>query len=252
MWNQACSQSPDGITSHKATLIKRGSLEILPCTVSQLLTASHVSSDSFAVCDWELHQVSIVGVIRGLAPFVTNIQYSVDDMTGPPLNVKQWVNTEDCAPRTFASPGMYVKVIGSLRNFKGQRSLLAMDIRCINDLNEITSHMLEVVQAHIQLFRKMFDVNMNTTASSLCGRALTRGDKDSEGILPRGLSTIQGQVLHVIRSFSLHDNGISFYDLNKQLDYLSMGDIRASLAFLINEGHVFSTIDEHHFKSTEH
>lgn len=25
---------------------------------------------------------------------MTNIQYSVDDMTGPPLNVKQWVNTE--------------------------------------------------------------------------------------------------------------------------------------------------------------
>lgn len=39
-------------------------------------------------------QVSIVGIIRGFAPFVTNIRYSVDDMTGPPLNVKQWVNTE--------------------------------------------------------------------------------------------------------------------------------------------------------------
>lgn len=39
-------------------------------------------------------QVSIVGVIRGSAPFVTNIQHSVDDMTGPPFSVKQWVNAE--------------------------------------------------------------------------------------------------------------------------------------------------------------
>ncbi|KAM7383787.1 hypothetical protein PAMA_011242 [Pampus argenteus] len=76
-----------------------------------LLTASNVGSDRFEVCDWELHQnslrvdvfdvllslqVSIVGVIRGLAPFVTNVQYSVDDMTGPPLNVKQWLNAEAC------------------------------------------------------------------------------------------------------------------------------------------------------------
>ena len=91
-----------------------------------------------------LRQVSVVGVIRGFLPFVTNIQFSVDDMTGPPLNVKQWVNTEasginlsritngncnfvvkqsisnfsqDSALMTCASPGTYVKLTGNLRNF---------------------------------------------------------------------------------------------------------------------------------------
>lgn len=39
-------------------------------------------------------QVSLVGIIRGVAPFVTYVQYSVDDMTGPPLKVKLWVHTE--------------------------------------------------------------------------------------------------------------------------------------------------------------
>lgn len=39
-------------------------------------------------------QVSIVGVVRGFSPFMTNIQYTVDDMTAPSLNVKQWVNSE--------------------------------------------------------------------------------------------------------------------------------------------------------------
>ncbi|XP_071356677.1 replication protein A 32 kDa subunit-like isoform X2 [Trachinotus anak] len=209
--SQVCSQSAAGLTRHKAVTSKKATLQILPCTVSQLLSAPHVSNDSFAICDWELNQVSVVGVIRGLSPFVTNIQYSVDDMTGPPLHVKQWVNAEDCAVMTFASPGTYVKIIGNLRNFSGQRSLLAMNIRCIQDPNEITSHMLEVVQAHMQLF---------------------------------------GKVLHVIQKFSDRDVGISFHDLRTQLDYLSMRDIRCSLTFLINEGHVFSTIDEQHFKST--
>ncbi|XP_039976972.1 replication protein A 32 kDa subunit-like isoform X2 [Xiphias gladius] len=248
MWNQVCSQSTDGIISHKAVVSKKSTLQILPCTVSQLLSARQVSNDTFAISDWELNQVSAVGVIRGFFPFVTNIQYSVDDMTGPPLNVKQWVNTEDCALMTFASPGTYVKVTGNLRSFSGQRSLLSINIRCIKDLNEITSHMLEVVQAHMQLFGKVLDVNMNTTLSSLPGRC-SGGNPD--GILPNGLSSIQGQVLHVIRNFPDRDDGISFHDLKTQLDYLSMIDIRSSLAFLINEGHVFSTIDEHHFKSTE-
>ncbi|CAK6974074.1 replication protein A 32 kDa subunit-like isoform X2 [Scomber scombrus] len=234
-------------------LTKRGRLEILPCTVSQLLTASTVSNDSFAIRDWELNQVSVVGVVRGYAPFSTNVQYSVDDMTGPPLNVQQWVNAEVCTPMTFASPpGKYVKVIGSLRNYEGQRSLLAMTIRHIKDLNEITSHMLEVVQAHMQRFGKMFDVNMNTTASPLPGRALSRPDGHSEGILPHGLSSMQGEVLQVIRRFSVRADGIGFDNLKTELGYLSMKDIRTSLTFLTNKGHVFSTIDDNHFKSTEH
>lgn len=39
-------------------------------------------------------QVTVVGVIRGVAPFVTYVLYSVDDMTGPPLKVKLWMNSE--------------------------------------------------------------------------------------------------------------------------------------------------------------
>nr|XP_046273605.1 replication protein A 32 kDa subunit-like isoform X2 [Scatophagus argus] len=235
------------MTSRKATKSKRATLQILPVTVSQLLSAPQVGNDSFAIFDWELNQVSVVGIVRGYAPFVTNVQYSVDDMTGPPLNVKQWVNTQNCT-QTFASPGTYVKVTGSLHNFSGQRSLLAMCIRCIKDLNELTSHMLEVVQAHMQLFGKAFDVNMNIATASGFGS----GGGHLEGISPNGLSTIQDQVLHVIRRFSGCDYGISLEDLKTQLAYLSMRDIRSSLVFLVNKGHIFSTIDERHFKSTEH
>ncbi|KAM9838326.1 replication protein A 32 kDa subunit-like [Aulostomus maculatus] len=255
MWRiePGSSQAFDGNPSHAATPIKRAALQILPCTVSQLLNASKMNSDSFAICDWELHQVSVVGIVRGFAPFVTNIQYSVDDMTGPPLNVKQWVNTEDCAVMTSVPPGSYVKVAGRLQNFKGQRSLLAMNIRCIKDLNEITSHMMEVVQAHMQLFGKVSDVNMNVPAASLPGRVYRPdsggGGGHPEGILLTGLSTIQRQVLHVIRTVSVHREGISFHDLKTQLDFLSVRDIRTALVFLINEGHIFTTIDEHHFKS---
>uniref|UniRef100_A0A3Q4BHE4 Replication protein A C-terminal domain-containing protein n=1 Tax=Mola mola TaxID=94237 RepID=A0A3Q4BHE4_MOLML len=216
------------------------------------MSAPQVSNDTFAVCDLELNQVSIVGIVRGFTPFVTNMQYSVDDMTGPPLCVKQWLNEEDWS-LTSVPPGTYVKVIGSLRNFSGQRSVLAMNIRCIKDLNEITSHMLEVVQAHMLLFEKVLkglreNVNMNPTAASLSGH----GGNHSEGILPNGLSNIQGQVLRVIRRSCVLAEGISLQDLKSQLDYLSMRDIRASLVFLVNEGHIFSTIDEHHFKSAEH
>ncbi|XP_029370724.1 replication protein A 32 kDa subunit-like [Echeneis naucrates] len=240
-WRTQFSPAFEGAFDMKATL------EILPCTVSQLLSATLLGKDTFSICDWELNQVSLVGIIRGISAFVTNIQYSLDDMTGPPLNVKQWVNTEDCAVMTSGSPGTYMKVIGTLRNYSGQRSLLAMNIRCIQDLNEITSHMLEVVQAHMQLFGKVFDVNMNTTAS-LSGRCSSRCPA---GVWTSERFTIHSQVLHAVRKSSNCRIGISFQDLRTQLINLSMRDIRSSLTFLINEGHVFSTIDEQHFKSMD-
>ncbi|XP_027891200.1 replication protein A 32 kDa subunit-like [Xiphophorus couchianus] len=246
MWNQGCSQSSGETLNHKATSSKKAHLEIFPCTVSQLLAAPQLCKDSFTICDCELKQVSVVGVIRGFALFETNVQYTVDDMTGPPLNVKLWVNMEDSALTTVASPGMYVKVIGSLRSYSEQRSLLAMNVRRVKDLNEISSHMLEVVQAHMQVFRKVFDVNMNlTVAPQPDWSSATR----PRGVLPNGLSTVQGQVLHQIQVFSVHNDGINFHDLTRNLDYISIGDIRSSLAFLASEGHIFSTIDEHHFKA---
>ncbi|XP_047240260.1 replication protein A 32 kDa subunit-like isoform X3 [Girardinichthys multiradiatus] len=209
MWNQGCSHSIVGTSSYKTAPSKKAHLEIFPCTVSQLLAAAQLSNDCFTICNCELKQ--------------------------------------DCSLMTIASPGTYAKVIGSLHSYsQGQRSLLAMEIRCIKDLNEISSHMLEVVQAHMKLFGKVFDVNMNTT---VVPEPDWSSGMDPQDVLPNGLSTVQGQVLHLIQMFSDHDKGISFHDLRTKLDYISMRDIRSSLAFLINEGHIFSTIDEHHFKS---
>ncbi|KAK9526313.1 hypothetical protein VZT92_015021 [Zoarces viviparus] len=251
MWNQACSQPADGMSSQTANTLKRTTGQILPCTVSQLLSASQDGNDTFAICGWELNQVSVVGIMRGFASFEKDIKFSVDDMTGPPLNVKQWVNAEDCTPMALTSPGSYVKVTGHLRSFNGQRSLLAVNSRCIEDLNEITSHMLEVVNAHMQLFGKEFDVNMNTTAASRSERVLEHSG-DLKDILPNGLSSLHGQVLTVVRKYSFCDIGISFHELLTKLDYLSMKDLRSSLNSLMNNGHVFCTMDENHFKSTGH
>ncbi|MEQ2288556.1 hypothetical protein AMECASPLE_023839 [Ameca splendens] len=52
--------------------------------------------------------------------------------------------------------------------------------------------------------------------------------------------------------FSDHDEGISFHDLRTKLGYISMRDIRSSLAFLINEGvptNVPATVDRQCFET---
>lgn len=49
-----CSAEMDSFTLVSP---QRATLQILPCTVSQLLSAPQVSNDTFAICDWELNQV---------------------------------------------------------------------------------------------------------------------------------------------------------------------------------------------------
>uniref|UniRef100_A0A8C6THZ1 Replication protein A C-terminal domain-containing protein n=1 Tax=Neogobius melanostomus TaxID=47308 RepID=A0A8C6THZ1_9GOBI len=248
MWNQVetSRELPGWMKVTKPAEMRKATLQILPCTVSQLLSACPVYNEVFTIRDLELNQVSIVGIVRGASPCATHNQYYVDDMTGPPLSVRQWINTDDSSAQVDPEPGVYVKVHGSLRVFQGKKSLLAKDIRCVTDLNELTSHMLEVVYAHMQVFGKGCDVNMNALPVS-DGLQIS-----AEGHAENGLSTVQGQVMHVVSQHSGNDVGISFRDLVTQLDYVGIEDVRKSLAFLLNEGHVFYTVDENHFKSTEH
>lgn len=45
--------------------------------------------------------------------------------------------------------GIYVKVIGNIRVFNKQRSVVAFYIRPIEDFNEVTHHLAECVYAHV-------------------------------------------------------------------------------------------------------
>uniref|UniRef100_A0A8C7GU07 OB domain-containing protein n=1 Tax=Oncorhynchus kisutch TaxID=8019 RepID=A0A8C7GU07_ONCKI len=178
------NQSTGGFTTFQSgqQTTKWSVLLMMPCTVSQLLSAKAVG-EVFRVGDIEVNQVSVVGIVRRTVPSVNNVLYSVDDMTGPPLGVKLWVDTADPGvDSTFVSPGTYVKVSGSLRIIQGRRSLVAFNLCCLEDLNEITSHMLEVVQAHMQHNR------------NLCGGG-NPGDGDASTY---GLSASQSQVSSLV------------------------------------------------------
>ncbi|XP_062395281.1 replication protein A 32 kDa subunit [Sardina pilchardus] len=267
------TQSPGGFGSPSASQggEKKGrtrAQHIIPCTVSQIKSAVQ-SEDVFRVGDVEVAQVTIVGVIRSMDKSMTNIQYIVDDMTAAPMDVKQWVDTEDpSVDSTVIPPGTYVKVSGNLRSFQNNRSLVAFRVRPLEDMNEITSHMLEVVYAHMQLSKPQAtmdgggggSVGMSSVPMSNMGS----GNMSSMGggggggypgamansMASNGLSPNQNQVLCLIKSCP-EPQGISIQELKQRLSGMSVTVIRQVVDFLSNEGHIFSTIDEDHFRSTD-
>lgn len=279
MWNQGTygeasmgggyTQSPGGFGSPAASQggDKKGrtrAQQIVPCTVSQLMSAAQ-AEDVFRVGDVEVAQVTIVGIIRSTDKSMTNIQYKVDDMTGSPMDVKQWVDTEDpSVDSSVIPPNTYVKVSGNLRSFQNNRSLVAFSVRPLEDMNEITSHMLEVVQAHMLLSKPQAmvggggggGVNSNATPISRPGMGgmssagMTGGYSGANAMANNGLSANQNQVLSLIKSCP-EPQGISIQELKQRLSGMNVTVIRQVVDFLSNEGHIFSTIDEDHFRSTD-
>lgn len=257
------TQSPGGFASPSLSQggDKKGrtrATQIIPCTVSQLMSASQ-TDEAFKVGDVEVAQVTIVGVIRSTDKSMTNIQYKVDDMTGAPMDVKQWVDTEDpSVDSTVLPPGTYVKVSGNLRSFQNHRSVVAFGVRPLEDMNEITSHMLEVVQAHMMLSKPQSSlgggVSSNDTPMSRPSVERTGGMgggyAGANDMTNNGLSANQNQVLSLIRSCP-DQQGISIQDLKQRLSGISLAVIKQAVEFLSNEGHIFSTIDEDHYKSTD-
>lgn len=54
----------------------------------------------------------------------------------------------------------------------------------------------------------------------------------------------------MIAENSMSEEGVSIQQLQSQLNGMSEPDIRTAIDFLSSEGHLYSTIDEDHFKAT--
>ena len=67
---------------------------------------------------------------------------------------------------------------------------------------------------------------------------------------PNGLTVAQKQVLNLIKSCP-RPEGLNFQDLKNQLQHMSIASVKLAVDFLSNKGHIYSTMDDDHFKSTD-
>ena len=106
-----------------------------------------------------LHMVKLVVAVRSSEERSTNVFIDVEDGTGL-TQVKVWVNEGDeCSAisqlRSAAGrEHTYIRVIGQVRDFDGQRQIVANDIRPVSSGNELTHHLLEVAYSY-EKYRKM-------------------------------------------------------------------------------------------------
>ncbi|KAG8588515.1 hypothetical protein GDO81_006009 [Engystomops pustulosus] len=225
-------QSPGGFGSPAPTQGEKKSRsraqQIVPCTVSQLLSAAQ-SDELFKIGEVELSQVTIVGIVRHAEKAPTNILYKVDDMTAAPMDVRQWVDTDEVShENVVVPPGSYVKVSGHLRSFQNKKSVVAFKIAPVEDMNEFVSHMLEVVQAHMSLNAQTApSVGGTSMALSTPGRMGNAGGSFTGGteLQTNGLTAHQSQILNLIKSCK-GSEGMGFEELKARLQGMNVNTIK--------------------------
>ena len=128
---------------------------LIPVTIKMLLDAISAPGDGadFQLKDMRpLHMIKVVGAVRSAEDRSTNLYLDLEDGTGL-ISVKIWVNDgDDCSAivqmRTAAAQeNAYVRIIGQLKEFDGQRQIVANDVRVAEGGNEITYHFLEVAHS---------------------------------------------------------------------------------------------------------
>lgn len=228
---------------------------LIPVTISMAFKARSDSSGGNDVLTLEdgrpLHSVKIIGAVRSADVQSTNIMYTIEDGTGA-LNVKQWADDNDAEAigemkRQNAREGIYVKVIGQVSEYDGQKQVVANSVQPLSSGDELTHHLLEVMycaekykQADsivsaplMQNSNGMAFGNNNSMQAKIEG-----GDKDAE---------TKDRVLHFLREND-SETGASIDVCIQQLSDLSEADIRKAAEYLSEEGQIYSTINESYFK----
>uniref|UniRef100_A0A0D9YVD2 Replication protein A C-terminal domain-containing protein n=1 Tax=Oryza glumipatula TaxID=40148 RepID=A0A0D9YVD2_9ORYZ len=243
----------------------RNAQALLPLTVKQIMDASQTNDDksNFAVNGMEVSTVRLVGRMLNKLDRVTDVSFTLDDGTGR-VPVNRWENdSTDTKEMADIQNGDYVIVHGGLKGFQGKRQVVAYSVRRITNFNDVTHHFLHCVHVHLELTRLKSQVNANTATGtpnqtmprdSMAYNQSPLTNQASTFSAPQNTGTGTNMIDLVLNVF--HDPAVMNDDHGVGVDYVSRRlnlpeeTVGKIIIDQVDLGHLYATIDDHHYKST--
>lgn len=242
---------------------------LMPATIKQISGATQdAPDDNFMIDGKEVTQVKIVGCVVEMAVQSTNISYQLEDGTGR-IEMKQWINADegegDSARRAQISENMYVTAVGTLRAFQDKRTITAYSVQPVTDHNAVTHHFLDCVYVHLQNTKGPLQGTSGASGAAVVGQtfgapaqqgAAAAGGLGAKQALSAGggetTNPVQEVVQQCFASAGDDDAGLSMAEVTRMAGEkgIKADEVQKMVAFMAAEGHLYSTIDENHFKST--
>lgn len=224
---------------------------IIPVTAHMILTARTEEGDD-GLLELEdgrkLHRIKLVGATRAVEDYSTNVVFQIEDGTGL-IEVKQWLDENLCSAaveqrQKCQRDHVYVKIVGSVKNFDGKKMVVADSVRLLSTGNELSHHMLDVVYSGEQHKRR----NSYNPAAGV-----GFGGPQLKAVVPLAAAAGPGDDLTAaVKSFlrtADSENGVDIRQCIRMLaPKYGEASIRQVIDDLSAEGLVYSTIDEDHYK----
>ncbi|KAK4801218.1 hypothetical protein SAY86_021705 [Trapa natans] len=240
----------------------RGNEGLVPVTVKQLSEAYQPGDEksSFQIDGTDVTNVTLVGMVAQMVVRATDVSFSLDDGTGRVV-CKRWTNDSfDSMEMDAIQDGIYVRVIGHLRNSHGGKQLVAFAVRPVLNFNEITFHSIDCIHHHFRKSRlkseapiqtKPVELSAASVSSQFTSNAHLTAPPNDFSVQPStvGLKSCDQKVLEFLqRNFSI-EKGVHRDEISGQLK-IPVDKIMEAIRALEEEGLIYSTIDEYHYKST--
>jgi len=230
---------------------------VVPVQIEEILNAPE---EGFTVEGSEVGMIIIAGKVIHCEKATTKTSYRIQDDSGE-IDVIQWIEEGQNQPEF--EEGRQVKVVGSIRSQQDKKHVMAFKLDNVTSQAEYDAHKLEVVYSHLKLkalqqkLNGQIGLSDGSMSQSMLGGGLgVGGGQSAAGYVSSSSNQSFGNknydMVYALIRQSMDEAGIdrdAIYDQAKKS--MSKTEMDNSLEFLSSEGHIYSTIDEDHFKTTD-
>ncbi|CAG8605684.1 5536_t:CDS:2 [Ambispora leptoticha] len=229
---------------NQSSSVKETRQTLRPVTIKQILSIE--PKEPLQLDGHDISSVTFVATVRSVNEQTNYINYIMEDGTGS-IEVKSFFNDDSNEKKFETRANTYVRVLGIVK--LSQRIVVnPFSIRLINDYNEISYHFLEVIQNSTA-----FQYENNTFISSGGGGnndQFNRFKNEPDDLYPTNFTDIDKAIMRYVEEFKGNDREIKVQDIINKFSIYGQSTVRDSIEMLKNEGHLFTTSDELHVKST--
>lgn len=220
---------------------------LVPVSVRTILDCGE---DSLKVEGQEVGMVTVVGKVLSVEHAETKSTYVLEDDSGS-VEAVHWVEETSAAKNDGVSEGTHARIVGSVRSQSDKKYVMIFRISPVECPEEVDAHKLEILHAKLKIKQLAEKENaaIGANAGGLSNSMMT--SSSSSGV-SNSFGNAKHDAVYKMVAGCDRDEGIGRDELFQQLaSRMSKNDVNASLTFLSEDGHIYSTTDDDHFKTTD-
>jgi hypothetical protein len=237
--------------------------------IHQAYKGNPEDEEEFFIDGRPVTNVSFIGQIVGAHPQTTQLVYGVDDGTSE-IDVKMWIDSND--PNNFLlhksedwQPGVYVKVVGAIRDYLGKKSITGHNIMPLADFNQLVYHQLDAILVHVQATKggnhqpqrpqfQQQQQNNNNQQKPQQQQQQNNQQQQQNNNQQQNNGDNFGSLHQNVYDFFVSaptSTGLSVTEVYQHfVTFATKEDLNSVMSYLIDEGHLYKTTDDDHYAVT--